>query len=144
SFAAPGAPLIAGPPPIPPDTVSGTELQTNIILLNMNVNLVAAAGVTPATMSVNAWNWLEGGVTSLHRFVCWERIPIDTLDPRLTFLGPFGTPYGNIRFAPTPATGPTSPELLGAIEQVSTVGRTIRNLGQSTIAASPATLTLEE
>src|SRR5262249_27311890 len=39
-FAAPGATLIAGPstfPPfIPPDTVSGTELQTNIILLNLN------------------------------------------------------------------------------------------------------------
>src|SRR5262249_34089161 len=39
-FAAPGAALIAGPstfPPfIPPDTVSGTELETNIILLNMN------------------------------------------------------------------------------------------------------------
>jgi hypothetical protein len=41
-FATPGAALIAGPPDFPPfispDTVSGTELQTNIILLNLNLN----------------------------------------------------------------------------------------------------------
>ena len=140
-FAAPGAALIAGPadfPPfIPPDTSSGTELQTNVILLNLNYTQFAAN--TPATMSVQAWDWHEVGFTSTHRFLCWERIPINLIDTRLTATGAFGTPYGNIRFTPSPLTGISSPHLLGALEEVSTVGRTIRNLIHSSTAASPAT-----
>jgi len=135
-FAAPGAPLVAGPPPIGVDTVSGTELGTNIILLNMNYSQFAS--ITPAAMSVNAWNWFEVGFTSTHRFICWERVPITLIDPRLTFVGPFGAPYGNIRFTPSPLSGATSPQLLGAIEEVADVGRTIRNFIHSSVAASPA------
>jgi hypothetical protein len=136
-FAAPGAALIAGPPPIPPDTSSGLELQTNIILLNMNYSQFAA--IPTAAMSVNAWNWFEIGFTSTHRFICWERIPINLIDARITAAGPFGAPYGNIRFTPSPLAGATSPQLLGAIEEVADVGRTIRNMIHSSTAASPAT-----
>jgi hypothetical protein len=139
-FAAPGAALIAGPstvPPfIPPDTVSGTELETNIILLNLNYTQFAANA--PAAMSVNSWNWFEIWFTATHRFLCWERIPINTIDARITAAGPFGANYGNIRFTPSPLAGPTSPQLLGAIEEVADVGRTIRNLIHSSTAASPA------
>jgi len=138
-FAAPGAALIAGPstfsPFIPPDTVSGTELQTNIILLNLNVNLADA--VPPAAMGVNAWNWFAIGFSTVHRVLCWERMPINLIDPRLTAAGPFGANYGTIRFTPSPLTGPSSPHLLGVIEEVSTVGRTIRNMIFISPAASP-------
>src|SRR5262249_21720903 len=139
SFAAPGAALIAGPstftPFIPPDTASGTELQTNIILLNLNVNLADA--VPPVAMGVNAWNWFAVGFSSVHRVLCWERMPIDLIDPRLTAAGPFGANYGTIRFTPSPLTGPSSPHLLGVIEEVSTVGRTIRNMLTISPSASP-------
>src|SRR5262249_35004286 len=141
-FAAPLAPLIAGPaggvlggPVIPPDTVSGIELETNIILLNMNYSQFALnAG---ASMSGNVWNWLEVGTTTTHRFICWEPIPINVIDPRITFLGPFGANYGQIRFTPTPSSGPSAPAILGSIEQVADIGRTIRNLIHSSTAASP-------
>jgi hypothetical protein len=139
-FAAPGAALIAGPPDFLPfisaDTASGTELQTNIILLNLNYTQFDLNA--PAAMSVQAWNWHEVGFTSTHRLLCWERIPIDLIDARLTAAGPFGTPYGNIRFTPSPLPGATSPHLLGAIEEVSTVGRTLRNLIHSSTAVSSA------
>src|SRR5262249_10524820 len=139
-FAAPGAPLIAGPtgfpPDIPPDTVSGTELQRNIILLNLNLNLFLAN--TPATVSVTAWNWFAVGFSSTNVFRCWERKPINLIDARLTFAGPFGANYGQIRFTPSPAGGP---HLLGAVEQVSTVGRTIRSLIHNGTAPPPATFT---
>jgi hypothetical protein len=139
-FAAPGAPLIAGPtgfpPNIAPDTVSGTELETNIILLNMNYSQFSSNAA--AATSVIAWNWFEIGFTSTHRFVCWERIPINTFDPRIAFLGPFGANYGQIRFTPSPSSGPSAPQILGAIEQVTTVGRTIRNLIHNSTALSPA------
>src|SRR5262249_35869215 len=135
-----GAALIAGPstfPPfIPPDTVSGTELQTNIILLNLDYTQFGA--IAPAALSVQAWNWFEVGFTSTHRFICWERIPINLIDPRITACGPCGAPYGNIRFTPSPLTGPSSPHILGAIEEVTSVGRTIRNMIHSSTAASPA------
>ena len=140
-FAAPGAALLAGPstfaPFIPADTASGTELQTNIILLNLNYTQFGLN--TLATMSVQIWNWFEVAFTSTHRFICWERIPIDLIDSRLTAAGLFGTPYGNIRFTPSPLTGATSPHLLGVLEEVSTVGRTIRTMIHSATAASPAT-----
>jgi len=73
-------------------------------------------------------------------FVCWERIPIDRLDPRLTMTGPFGAPYGNIRFTPLPGTSNT--QLLGAIEEVIDLGRTIRNLIHTGKAPSPAVFSL--
>jgi len=136
-FATPGAPLIAGPV-TGPDTISGTELQTNVILLNLDYSQF---GNLAAAMSVNAWNWFEIGFTSTHRFLCWERIPINLIDPRINLVpvppGPFGTPYGNIRFTPSPSTGPTSPQLLGALEEVSSVGRTIRNMIHSSTSLSP-------
>src|SRR5262249_47967278 len=145
-FAVPGAALIAGPstfsPFIPPDSVSGTELQTNIILLNLNVNLADA--VPPAAMSVIAWNWFEVGFSSTHRFLCWERIPIDKMDSRLTAAGPFGANYGTIRFTPSPLTGATSPHLLGVLEEVSTVGRTIRTMTTKSPAASPGSFKFAE
>ena len=90
-------------------------------------------------MSVIAWNWFEIGFTSTHRFICWERVPIQFIDTRLTAGGPFGTPYGNIRFTPSPLSGATSPQLLGAIEEVADIGRTIRNMIHSSTAASAAT-----
>src|SRR5262249_25193538 len=137
-FAAPGAALIAGPstfPPfIPPDTVSGTQLQTNIIMLNLNIN--AFLSNTPAAMSVTAWNWFDKAFKSTHQFLCWERIPINLIDPRLTAAGPFGANYGQIRFTPNVAAG--NPQLLGAVEQVSTVGRTVRNLIHNGTAPNPA------
>src|SRR5262249_42355343 len=136
-FAAPGAPLVAGPtPPVPEDGLSAAEQETNIILLNLNYSQFAAN--SPAAMSVIAWNWHEVGFTSTHRFICWERVRIDFIDTRITFAGPFGTPYGNIRFTPSPLAGATSPQLLGAIEEVTTIGRTIRNMIHSSTAASPA------
>jgi hypothetical protein len=136
-FAAPGAALIAGPPDVVPvDGASAIELETNIILLNLNYTQFAA--IPPAAMSVNAWNWFEVGFTSTHRFICWERIPINLIDSRLTATGPFGAPYGNIRYTPSPLAGASSPQLLGAIEEVTTIGRTIRNMIHSSTAASPA------
>src|SRR5262249_10949479 len=114
-FAAPGALLGAGPsdfpPGISPVTGSGTELQTNIILLNLNYTQFDANAL--ATLSVQAWNWHEVGFTSTHRFLCWERIPVDLIDARLTAAGPFSAPYGNIRFTPSPLTGANSPQVLG-------------------------------
>src|SRR5262249_32979940 len=110
---APGAALIAGPstftPFIPPDTVSGTELETNIILLNMNYTQFLSN--LPAAMSVNIWNWFEIGFTATHRFICWERVPINLIDPRITAAGPFAANYGNIRFTPSPLSGASSPQL---------------------------------
>ena len=138
-FAVPGADLIAGPVSFGPS--SGMELQTNVILLNMNYTQFAP--ITSATMSGNAWNWFEVGFSSTHRFLCWERIPINLIDIRLTATGPFGSPYGNFQFTPSPLTGPTSPQLLGAIEEVSTLGRTIRNMTHSATALSPATFTTD-
>jgi hypothetical protein len=143
-FAAPGAQLFAGPsdftPGINPDTSSGTELQTNVILLNLNYSQFAFNAA--AAMSVNAWNWHEVGFTTTHRFICWERIPIDRIDPRINLIptpGPFGENYGNIRFTPSPSSGASSPQLLGALEEVSfPAGRTIRNFIHSATAASPA------
>src|SRR5262249_54052418 len=108
--------------------------------LNLNVNLFAS-GVSPSSMSVTAWNWFENSFTSSHRFTCWERIPIDSIDARLTFGGPFGANYGQIRFVPTPAG---VPQLLGAIEQVTTVGRTIRNMIHNGMAATGATFTTDQ
>src|SRR5262249_37410263 len=64
-FAVPGAPLFAGPRFFPPginfDSVSATELETNIILLNLNYTQFLANGA--AVMSVNSWNWFETGFT---------------------------------------------------------------------------------
>jgi hypothetical protein len=117
------------------------ELQTNVILLNLNYTQFGLNAL--AAMSVQTWNWFEVQFTTTHRFICWERIPIDLIDPRLTATGPFGANYGNIRFTPTPATGPSSPHLLGALEEVSTVGRTIRTMTHSATAVSPATFTTD-
>ena len=128
NFAALGAPLIAGPttatPSIPPDTVSGTELQTDAILLNLQAALNDLN--QPASLNANFWNWFSVGFTASHRFTCWERLPIDLINSRITFAGPFGAPYGKLRF--TPVSGPA---LLGAIEQVTTVGRTLRTMSHS-------------
>jgi len=140
-FAVPGAPLTAGPtPPVLADGISGLELQTNVILLNMNYSQFLNGPL--ANMSVIAWNWHETGFTSTHRFICWERVPINLIDTRIVFGGPFfdtDSSYGNIRFTPSPLTGATSPQLLGAIEEVTNIGRTIRNMVHSSTAASPAT-----
>src|SRR5262249_37325463 len=92
----------------------------------------------PATMSVQAWNWFEVGFTTTHRFFCWERIPINLIDPRLTAVSLFGANYGNIRFTPNPPTGAPGPQFLGALEEVSTVGRTIRPMIHSSIATGTA------
>jgi hypothetical protein len=131
NFAAPGASLVSGPvtaaPFIPTGTSSGTEIQTNAILLNLQAALNDSN--QPAGLSNNFWNWFSVGFTSTHQFTCWERPPIDLIDPRITANGPFGAPYGNLRFTPSPVTG--GPALLGAIEQVSTVGRTLRTMSHS-------------
>jgi len=140
-FAAPGAPLIAGPstfsPFIPPDTVSGTELQTNIVLLDLNHTPFAPVG--PSAVSVQATNWFTTPFATAHTFLCWQRIPINLVDPRLTAVGPFGAPHGNLTVTPSPAPGASSPQLLGVIEEVTTVGRTIRTMIHRSTATSPAT-----
>ncbi len=120
NFAAPGAPLIAGPGN--PDTVSGTELQTNFILLDLHTFFNATNPVTSVTIQV--WNWLGVGFTTSTQFVCWERIPVTTIDGRFA-VGLLGSPYGSARFTPLLAQGGT-PALLGVVEQVADVGRTIR------------------
>ncbi len=128
NFAAPGASLVSGPvtvaPFIPTGTSSGTELQTNAILLNLQAALNDLN--QPASLNTDIWNWFSVGFTSTHQFTCWERLPIDSIDNRITAIGAFGAPYGNLRF--TPVSGPA---LLAAIEQVSTVGRTLRTMSHS-------------
>lgn len=135
-FAAPRAPLIAGPPDFPPsinpDTASGTEVQTNMILLNLNFNQVGPN--SPVVMSVNVWNWHEVGFTSTHRYLCWERIGIEHIDSRLLAAGPFGAPYGNIRL--TPVKGTVIPfSSLGVLEEVTTNGRTIKPTSHASVQA---------
>jgi len=140
-FAAPGAALLAGPAPVPPfiqaDTASGTELQTNLILLNLHYTQFDANAT--AEMRVQAWNWFEVSFTSTHRFVCWERLPIDLIDARLTAARTFGATYGNIRLQrvsgqPLPP-GLEESALLGVREEVSTGGRTLTPTGNPTTIA---------
>jgi hypothetical protein len=120
SFAAPLAPLIEGP--WNPDTVSGTELQTNFILLDPYAVFTAANRIRSVPMQV--WNWLGVGFTTSTQFVCWERIPVETIDSRFGF-GLLGSPNGSVRVPPLPLEG-GRPAVLGAVEEVRDVGRTIR------------------
>src|SRR5262245_34727491 len=121
SFAAmPFAPLSAGPGN--PDTVSAVELQTNFILLDPYAVCNAANRITSVPMQV--WNWLGVGFTTSTQFVCWERIPVTTIDPRFAFAS-LGSPYGSVRVPPLPLEG-GRPAVLGAVEEVTDVGRTIR------------------
>jgi len=139
-FAPVGAALNAAPPPVGGPTL-GTELVTNIILLNLNYIPFSPNAV--AKINVHIWNWFEFQFKSTHQFICWERIPLTTIDPRAMATDPlFNANYGNIRFTPNPlAPTPSdaSPAILGSIEGVSTSGRTLRNLIHSGAAASPAT-----
>src|SRR5262245_11704489 len=120
SFAAPGAPLIAGPGN--PDTVSATELQTTFILLDPYAVFNAANRITSVSMQV--WDWLGVGFTTSTQFVCWERIQVTTIDPRFAYVLS-GPPYSSMRVLPIPLQG-GRPAVLGAVEEVTTVSRAIR------------------
>src|SRR5262249_10564987 len=111
-----------------------------IILLNLNYIPFSPNAV--AKINVHIWNWFEFQFKSTHQFICWERIPLTTIDPRAMATDPlFNANYVNIRFTPNPlAARPSdgSPGVVGSIEGVLTNGRHRRRLIHSGAAASPA------